>query len=411
MNSKERQAAEQNIRKRFEHISDQLTERSRRLFAANEARVLGHGGMSITQRATGIAISTIIRGIKELETLDKGQEVVKRNQIRREGGGRKRKQEQPGLLEALQQIVESSTVGDPESALLWTARSQRNLVDALAERGFEVSQSVMGRLLKAIGYSRQVNKKKVEGKQHPDRDAQFEHINEELRRQVIAGNPAISVDTKKKELIGDFRNDGAELRRKHDPEEVRTHDFKDKLLGKVSPYGVYDIEKNQAWVSVGISHDTAQFSVNTIRHWWNEMGQPLYPNASSLMITADGGGSNGYRLRLWKLELQKLANEIGIPISVCHYPPGTSKWNKIEHRLFSFITQNWRGKPLYSHHVIVNLISATRTRKGLSVRCRLDPTHYPKGRRVSNAELACVDLRPEPFHGEWNYSIFPTDGS
>ena len=411
MNSKERQAAEQNIRKRFEHISDQLTERSRRLFAANEARVLGYGGMSITQRATGIAISTIIRGIKELETLDKGQQVVKRNQIRREGGGRKRKQEQPGLLEALQQIVESSTVGDPESALLWTARSQRNLVDALAERGFEVSQSVMGRLLKAIGYSRQVNKKKVEGKQHPDRDAQFEHINEELRRQVIAGNPAISVDTKKKELIGDFRNDGAELRRKHDPEEVRTHDFKDKLLGKVSPYGVYDIEKNQAWVSVGISHDTAQFSVNTIRHWWNEMGQPLYPNASSLMITADGGGSNGYRLRLWKLELQKLANEIGIPISVCHYPPGTSKWNKIEHRLFSFITQNWRGKPLYSHHVIVNLISATRTRKGLSVRCRLDPTHYPKGRRVSNAELACVDLRPEPFHGEWNYSIFPTDGS
>ena len=411
MNSKERQAAEQNIRKRFEHISDQLTERSRRLFAANEARVLGYGGMSITQRATGIAISTIIRGIKELETLDKGQEVVKRNQIRREGGGRKRKQEQPGLLEALQQIVESSTVGDPESALLWTARSQRNLVDALAERGFEVSQSVMGRLLKAIGYSRQVNKKKVEGKQHPDRDAQFEHINEELRRQVIAGNPAISVDTKKKELIGDFRNDGAELRRKHDPEEVRTHDFKDKLLGKVSPYGVYDIEKNQAWVSVGISHDTAQFSVNTIRHWWNEMGQPLYPNASSLMITADGGGSNGYRLRLWKLELQKLANEIGIPISVCHYPPGTSKWNKIEHRLFSFITQNWRGKPLYSHHVIVNLISATRTRKGLSVRCRLDPTHYPKGRRVSNAELACVDLRPEPFHGEWNYSICPTTAS
>ena len=411
MNSKERQAAEQNIRKRFEHISDQLTERSRRLFAANEARVLGHGGMSITQRATGIAISTIIRGIKELETLDKGQEVVKRNQIRREGGGRKRKQEQPGLLEALQQIVESSTVGDPESALLWTARSQRNLVDALAERGFEVSQSVMGRLLKAIGYSRQVNKKKVEGKQHPDRDAQFEHINEELRRQVMAGNPAISVDTKKKELIGDFRNDGAELRRKHDPEEVRTHDFKDKLLGKVSPYGVYDIEKNQAWVSVGISHDTAQFSVNTIRHWWNEMGQPLYPNASSLMITADGGGSNGYRLRLWKLELQKLANEIGIPISVCHYPPGTSKWNKIEHRLFSFITQNWRGKPLYSHHVIVNLISATRTRKGLSVRCRLDPTHYPKGRRVSNAELACVDLRPEPFHGEWNYSICPTTAS
>ena len=411
MNSKERQAAEQSIRKRFEHISDQLTERSRRLFAANEARVLGYGGMSITQRATGIAISTIIRGIKELETLDKGQEVVKRNQIRREGGGRKRKQEQPGLLEALQQIVESSTVGDPESALLWTARSQRNLVDALAERGFEVSQSVMGRLLKAIGYSRQVNKKKVEGKQHPDRDAQFEHINEELRRQVIAGNPAISVDTKKKELIGDFRNDGAELRRKHDPEEVRTHDFKDKLLGKVSPYGVYDIEKNQAWVSVGISHDTAQFSVNTIRHWWNEMGQPLYPNASSLMITADGGGSNGYRLRLWKLELQKLANEIGIPISVCHYPPGTSKWNKIEHRLFSFITQNWRGKPLYSHHVIVNLISATRTRKGLSVRCRLDPTHYPKGRRVSNAELACVDLRPEPFHGEWNYSICPTTAS
>jgi hypothetical protein len=412
MNATQREQAVQSVRRRYEVLDGRLNERSRRLFVANEARVLGYGGPSIVMRATGVALSTISRGIKELSNVhNEGGDVLDVNRIRRSGGGRKRKQDEPGLAQALEEIVSSSTAGDPESALLWTARSQRNLAEVLRARGFQVSQRVIGKLLTAIGYSRQVNKKKVEGNQHPDRNAQFEHINEEIRRHSVTANPAISVDTKKKELVGDFKNQGTELRPTCDPEEVRTHDFKDKLLGKVSPYGVYDIEKNNAWVSVGISHDTAEFSVNTIRAWWNEGGAELYPNASSLLITADGGGSNGYRLRLWKLELQTLANEIGFPITVCHYPPGTSKWNKIEHRLFSFISQNWRGKPLYSHHVIVNLISATKTKKGLTVRCRLDPKYYKKGRRISDAQLATVDLRPAAFHGEWNYSIFPIAAS
>jgi hypothetical protein len=401
---------EQLVRQRYNQIASSLDERSRRLFAATEASSLGYGGIAIVCRALNIARKTIDRGLWEL----KGIEEEKRDdlelepgRIRRKGGGRKRKAEAPGLLEALREIVESSTVGDPESALLWTARSHRNLVESLSKQGFKVSRGLIGKLLEEIGFSRQANKKKVEGQQHPDRNAQFEHINERIRRQTESGNPAISVDTKKKENVGNFKNVGKELRPKYDPEEVEAYDFVDKVLGKASPYGVYDIEKNNAWVSVGISHDTGEFAVNTIRAWWNEMGKPLYPHATSLLITADGGGSNGYRLRLWKVELQKLANELGIPINVCHYPPGTSKWNKIEHRLFSFITQNWRGKPLYSHQVIVNLISATTTRKGLEVLCRLDENTYAKGRRVSDKEMEKVSLYPDSFHGEWNYSILP----
>jgi hypothetical protein len=408
MNVKERLEAEQGLRKRYFQIKGNLNERARRLYVANEARALGHGGRAIAARATGMARSTISRGMAELRTIDEGkEEPLEPTRVRRKGGGRKAKASEEGLLNKLKEIVDSSTVGDPESSLLWTARSQRRLVAELAQHGYEVGQSSMGKLLRLIGYSSQANKKKVEGKQHPDRNAQFEHINESIRCQIDAGNPAISVDTKKKELVGDFKNNGRELRPRYDPEEVRAHDFVDKMLGKASPYGVYDIEKNEAWVSVGISHDTAEFSVNTVRAWWQEMGQRLYGEASSLLITADGGGSNGYRLRLWKVELQKLANELGFPIHVCHYPPGTSKWNKIEHRLFSFITQNWRGKPLYSHHVIVNLISATTTRSGLKVRCRLDDRVYAKGRRVTDRELDAVDLRPEQFHGEWNYAIYP----
>lgn len=406
MNQAEGLKAEKDIGNRYRKIKSSLNERARRAFVANEARSLGYGGRAIAARATKMAIATIARGMKELAAIDAGEDApLDLARVRRPGGGRKSKGEEPGLLDALRDIVASSTSGDPESALLWTARSQRKLVDELHKRGFEVGQSVMGRLLRAIGYSSQNNKKKIEGKQHPDRNAQFEHINESIRRQLEAGNPAISVDTKKKEPVGNFKNAGSELRPKYDPEEVNGHDFPDPLLGKVSPYGVYDIEKNSAWVSVGISHDTAEFSVNSIRAWWNEMGKPLYADADSLLITADGGGSNGYRLRLWKLELQQLANEAGIPITVCHYPPGTSKWNKIEHRLFSFITKNWRGKPLYSHQVIVNLISATTTRTGLEVRSRLDEKTYAKGRRVSNKELADVDIRPDDFHGEWNYTI------
>ena len=408
MNARERLDAEKDIRRRFRRIKDGLNERARRLFVANEAQTLGHGGRAIASRATGMAVATIARGKAELRAIDAGQEAfLDVNRVRREGGGRKPKAKEEGLLETLRDIVESSTVGDPESALLWTARSQRNLVTALGERGYQVSQSSMGKLLRLIGYSSQVNKEKVEGRQHPDRNAQFEHINERIRHHVASGNPAISVDTKKKELVGDFKNDGQELRPKFDPEEVSAHDFAEKMLGKVSPYGVFDIEKNEAWVSVGINHDTAEFSVNAIRSWWFEMGRPLYSNADSLLITADGGGSNGYRVRLWKVQLQILANELGFPIHVCHYPPGTSKWNKIEHRLFSFITQNWRGKPLYSHQVIVNLISSTTTRRGSKVRCRIDDHHYSKVRRVSDSELARVDLRPDDLYGEWNYAVYP----
>ncbi len=394
------------VRQRYRKIANSLDERSRRLFAATEAQSLGYGGNVIVSRATGLSVETIARGRKELKRIEEGkEEVLAPGRVRRKGGGRKRKADEPGLLQTLREIVESSTVGDPESALLWTARSQRNLIDGLAKNGFKVSKGLIGKFLTEIGFSRQANKKKVEGQQHPDRNAQFEHINERIRRQVESGNPAISVDTKKKENVGNFKNAGKELRPQYDPEEVDAYDFVDKALGKASPYGVYDIEKNSAWVSVGISHDTGEFSVNTIRTWWNEMGKPLYPDAASLLITADGGGSNGYRLRLWKVELQKLSNELGVPIEVCHYPPGTSKWNKIEHRLFSFITQNWRGKPLYSHQVIVNLISSTKTREGLEVRCRLDETQYAKGRRISDKEMEGVNLHPEDFHAGWSYGF------
>ncbi len=410
MNSQERLIAEEDIRQRYLKIVDSLNERARRLFVANEAMALGHGGRIVASRATGMAIATVARGIQELKAINEGQtQPIEVCRVRHKGGGRKSKEQEKGLLEALKDIVQSSTCGDPESALLWTARSQRNLVEELKKRGYTACQSIMGRLLRAIGYSSQTNKKKVDGKQHPDRNAQFEHINECIRSQTEMGNPAISVDTKKKEMVGDFKNNGQELRPKYDPEEVRAHDFIDPLLGKVSPYGVYDIEKNEAWVSVGISHDTAEFSVNAIRTWWSEMGAPRYANATSLLITADGGGSNGYRLRLWKVELQKLADELCFPIQVCHFPPGTSKWNKIEHRLFAFITKNWRGKPLYSHQVIVNLISATTTKTGLKVCCKMDNTFYAKGRRVSDKELDQINIHHEDFHGDWNYTIHPSN--
>ena len=360
-------------------------------------------------RATGMARNTIATGIRELKAQEGGDATpMAPTRSRRPGGGRKKATaKDPTLLSDLRDLVESTTRGDPESPLLWTARSQRNLVTALATRGHTTSAPMVARLLKELGYSLQANRKRLEGAQHPDRDAQFEHVNETIRRQLAAHQPAISVDTKKKELVGNYKNAGRELRGKGDPLDVEVHDFVDEGVGRATPYGVYDLRQNEAWVSVGISHDTGEFAVQTIRSWWREMGAALYPQASSLVITADGGGSNGYRLRLWKVELQRLADELGFPITVCHLPPGTSKWNKIEHRLFSFITQNWRGKPLVTHQVIVSLIAATTTKTGLRVRSRIDERTYAKGRRITDQQLAEVHLDPHTFHGEWNYTIHP----
>lgn len=307
----------------------------------------------------------------------------------------------------MKELIESTTRGDPESPLLWTARSQRNLVKALEEKGYSISKHSLAKLLKELGYSLQGNKKKQEGAQHPDRNAQFEYINEKVRQQLDAGEPAISVDSKKKELVGSFKNAGRELRPKGTSECVNAYDFPSQAEGKAIPYGVYDLAENEAWVSVGINHDTSEFAVKTIHTWYRELGQPLYPNATSLLIVADGGGSNGYRVRLWKVELQALADEIQMPIMVCHLPPGTSKWNKIEHRLFSFITKNWRGKPLVTHQVIVDLIAATTTNQGLQVYCRLDDTLYQTNRRVSDQQFENVNLEPDSWHGEWNYTIHP----
>jgi transposase len=328
--------------------------------------------------------------------------------IRKPGGGRKRTVDQDAtLVHDLEQLVEPDSRGDPESPLRWTCKSVRKLAEELNRQGHQVSHRLVAELLQDLGYSLQANRKTREGTAHPDRNAQFEHINARVRAYQGDGQPVISVDTKKKELVGDFKNSGRELRPQGDPEKVRVHDFVIPELGKATPYGVYDVTHNLGWVNVGIDHDTATFAVESIRRWWYLMGQPLYPAARQLLITADGGGSNGSRLRLWKVELQKLVDETGLEIAVCHLPPGTSKWNKIEHRLFSYISQNWRGKPLLSHEVIVNLIAATTTQTGLKVRCQLDTQSYAKGTVVSDAELAQVNLRPDDFHGEWNYVISP----
>ena len=314
----------------------------------------------------------------------------------------------PTLLEDLERLVEPVTRGDPESPLRWTCKSVRILAAELKRMGHRTSHRMVAELLHGLAYSLQANSKTLEGGTHPDRNAQFEHINRRVQAYLTTGDPVISVDTKKKELIGDFKNGGRELRPRGEPERVRVYDFLIPELGRVSPYGVYDIAKNAGWVSVGVDHDTATFAVESIRRWWESMGHQAYPEARRLLITADGGGSNGVRLRLWKRELQKLANELGLPITVCHLPPGTSKWNKIEHRLFSFISQNWRGKPLVSHEVIVNLIAATTTTSGLTVRCQLDRNTYPAGVKVSDKDMAEINVQPDSFHGEWNYTILPT---
>jgi hypothetical protein len=382
-----------------------LDERGRRRFAAAEARMAGRGGVSAVSRITGLARSTIRRGLDELERAT-GDAISGR--VRRPGGGRKKATEiDPTLLSDLKGLVEPTTRGDPEAPLLWTSRSLRNLADALRVMGHAIGHNVVGDLLRQLNYSLQSNRKTKEGTHNPDRDAQFGYINTQVKAALASDQPAISVDTKKKELVGDFKNAGRELRRKGQPEPVRVHDFKIPELGRAAPYGVYDIAGNTGWVSVGIDHDTASFAVNAIRRWWLEMGRARYPDAKALLITADCGGSNGVRVRLWKRELQNLADELGLTVTVCHLPPGTSKWNKIEHRMFSFITQNWRGKPLVSYQAIVQLIASTTTRTGLNVKCGIDPNLYPAGIKVSDKEMAAINIMPHEFHGEWNYSISP----
>lgn len=398
------------IRERYKNLEWALDERLRRLFAATEAKVLGHGGISIVQKATGVARNSIKQGLKELLSPQRaeasGDDTGQR--IRRIGGGRKASvNADEKLLAALESLVEPVTRGDPESPLRWTCKSLRQLESELRSQGYAVSHSSIGDLLKKLGYSLQGNRKTLEGGAHPDRNAQFEFINARAEDAMRNGQPVISVDTKKKELVGQYKNGGKELRPKGEPEQVKVYDFVDKDLGRANPYGVYDIANNFGWVSVGTDHDTASFAVATIRRWWFGMGKELYPDARELLITADGGGSNGSRVRLWKLELQKLANELGIPIRVSHFPPGTSKWNKIEHRLFSYISMNWRGKPLISHETIVNLIAATTTRKGLRVQAEIDSGQYPTGIKVTDEELETVSILREDFHGEWNYSILP----
>ena len=401
------------IRKRYSALRPVLNERMRRLVAAAEANAAGFGGISVVARSTGLSPRAIRAGQMELDEVGRqeasGEESnVAALRIRKPGGGRKKTVDKdPRLVTDLQKLIEPVTRGDPESALRWTCKSVRTLAEELKKMGHTASHQLVSELLLQLGYSLQANRKTLEGSEHPDRNEQFEHIHGKIQEQLAAGNPVISVDTKKKELVGEFKNGGRELRPKGDPERVRVHDFVLPELGKVNPYGVYDIAHNIGWVSVGTDHDTAAFAVETIHRWWTSMGQPLYPDARHLLITADAGGSNGARLRLWKVELQHLADELGFPISVCHLPPGTSKWNRIEHRMFSFISQNWRGKPLISHEVIVNLIAATTTRRGLRIRAELDTNSYPTGRKVTDTETAALRIDRDPFHGEWNYTLRP----
>jgi hypothetical protein len=390
------------IRARFAELSAHLDERGRRLLAASEARAAGYGGIAAVSRATGLAASTIGRGLNDLsDELPPGR-------VRRHGGGGKTAVERdPGLLPALLSLVEPGARGDPMSPLRWTCKSLRRLAAELTARGHRVSRTVVGELLAQEKFSLQANRKTREGSEHPDRDAQFAHLNASVTAALTERQPVISVDTKKKELVGDFKNAGREWRPQGSPEEVRVHDFLLPELGRAVPYGLYDLAANAGWVSVGMNHDTAAFAVQTIRRWWQQIGQVRYPVAQRLVITADGGGSNGWRLRLWKHELQRLADEIGLGIEVHHLPPGTSKWNAIEHRLFSFISMNWRARPLVSYRVIVDLISATTTTTGLTVHCELDETLYPRGIAVSDEQMGSLNITRHDFHGEWNYTIHP----
>jgi hypothetical protein len=395
------------VRRKYRALSVEMDERSRRQWAAAEARELGWGGVTAVAQATGLSRTTITAGQRELE-LPAKQRAVEGLRVRRPGGGRKALTEtDPGLLSALEALIEPVTRGDPQSPLRWTCKSTRRLADELTRKRHPIGANTVAGLLRQAGYSLQANRKTREGVSHPDRNAQFEHINAQVRRFQNRDQPAISVDTKKKELVGDFKNAGREWRPRGEPEEVRVHDFLDKELGKAIPYGVYDMINNQGWVSVGIDHDTAQFAVNSIRRWWKRMGRRRFPRATQLLITADGGGSNSARSRLWKVSLQALADKLDLRLHVCHFPPGTSKWNQIEHRLFSFITQNWRGRPLVSHQAVVSLIASTTTKTGLIVKAALDTNLYDTAVKVTEDQLNRLRLTPHRFHGDWNYRLTP----
>ena len=395
---------EADIREKYCVLAPALNERQRRLWAGSEAKLLGYGGISVVARASGLSWMTVARGVKEAEN-PQPQEV---SRVRRAGGGRKPSVSiDAALRQSLEALVAPVTRGDPESPLRWTCKSARRLAQELRAQGYVLCHTMVTRLLHDMGYSLQANRKRREGSHHPDRNRQFEYLNAQAQRQLARGEPIISVDTKKKELVGDFKNAGREWRPQGQPEDVRVHDFIDPVLGKAIPYGVYDVTRNLGWVSVGIDHDTAAFAVATIKRWWQRMGRGLYPKARTLLITADSGGSNGARVRLWKWELQQFANQTGLAVTVCHLPPGTSKWNKIEHRLFSFISQNWRGKPLLTHATIINLIANTQTTQGLRVKCELDRRKYPPKVVVSDQQMATLRLESHQFHGEWNYTIHP----
>lgn len=392
---------EKEMRMKYRSILPYLDERQRRLIAASDVLQLGRGGISMVARTSGLTRPTLYRGIEEF-----GRGVALDGRTRCKGGGRKRLVESnPAMKPRLRHLVEPTTRGDPMSPLRWTCKSTRQLAAELKREGLAISHAVVGKTLRAMGYSLQANEKTIEGSDHPDRNAQFEHINALVRKHLRQGWPVISVDTKKKELVGTFKNTGRTWRKKGQPEQVQVHDFIDPKVGKAIPYGVYDIGRDDGWVNVGCDADTSEFAVESIRRWWRSMGRRNYSGVKHLLITADSGGSNGYRVRLWKAELQRLANEIGVDITVCHFPPGTSKWNKIEHRLFSHISMNWRGKPLISHEVVVNLIGATTTRTGLNVRVKLDTNTYETKRKVGDDQMAQVRLIPHKFHGEWNYTV------
>ena len=397
------------VRKKYLSLSGVLNERSRRLWAATEARSLGRGGLAAVIAATGMSSATVDKGLKELEAMESGVGGVPPGRVRRPGGGRKRATDaQPGLVKALLRLVEPTARGDPQSPLRWTCKSTYHLATELQRQGFQVGPRTVAKALREQEFSLQANRKTREGQQHPDRNAQFAYLNEQVMAFQRRGQPAISVDTKKKELVGDFKNGGREWRPRGRPEEVRTHDFPDPNMKKAIPYGVYDLTRNEGWVSVGIDHDTSRFATASIRRWWKKMGRKRYPRAKQLLITADcGGGSNSSRTRLWKVALQDLADDLGLRLTVCHFPPGTSKWNKIEHRMFCHLTRNWRGRPLTSYAVIVQLIGNTRTTTGLQIRAELDDKVYPTKETVADEQLANVRLTPATFHGEWNYAIAP----
>ena len=394
------------VREKYESLHNVLSERQRRIWAATEARALPHGGVSVVAQATGLSRSTIHAGLRELVV---GQaRALAGGGSRKTGGGRKRLTEhQPGVLKALEHLIEPTTRGDPESPLRWTCKSTRKLANELQGQGFRIGDRKVAALLHPLKYSLQGNAKTIEGNDHPDRNAQFEHINAQTKKFLGQGSPVISVDTKKKEAVGKFSNGGQEWRPQGQPEETLLHDFPDPELGKAVPYGVYDVGRNQGWVNVGIDHDTAEFATDSILSWWKHMGCKAYPEATRLLIMADAGGSNGNRSRLWKVGLQRLADLTGLHIHVSHFPPGTSKWNKIEHRMFSFITQNWRAQPLVSYETIVHLIGNTKTQMGLKIKAKLTRKKYPKGIKVLNAEMATLNLKPAKFHGDWNYLLRP----